>query len=317
MSAQYAILHKEESAHEEGIWCVAWATNPEDGSERIVTGGADGVVKSWKWQNNMVVLEHAMTGHNLGIVGITANGKKAASVGMDATIRLWDLENAQELANIEGSPSDMWSICFSPDGTKIATGATGADVKVFNEKHSLRNSLKIYDAETCEEIQRVSAGGKCPFVLSLAYSPDGTLLAIGGMDGIITIFSTDNYDTFNVIEGHAMPIRSIAFSSDSQFMMSASDDGHIKVYDASHKNLVGTLSGHSGWVLSVAFGPDNTAVSCSADKTVKVWNVGTRQCLHTFHDHTDMVWCAKYASDGQTVATVGDDGILHVFDCPV
>ena len=45
MSAQYAILHKEESAHEEGIWCVAWATNPEDGSERIVTGGADGVVK--------------------------------------------------------------------------------------------------------------------------------------------------------------------------------------------------------------------------------------------------------------------------------
>ena len=45
MSAQYAILHKEESAHEEGIWCVAWATDPEDGSERIVTGGADGVVK--------------------------------------------------------------------------------------------------------------------------------------------------------------------------------------------------------------------------------------------------------------------------------
>lgn len=182
----------------------------------------------------MVVLEHAMTGHNLGIVGITANGKKAASVGMDATIRLWDLENAQELANIEGSPSDMWSICFSPDGTKIATGATGADVKVFNKKHSLRNSLKIYDAETCEEIQTVSAGGKCPFVLSLAYSPDGTLLAIGGMDGIITIFSTDNYDTFNVIEGHAMPIRSIAFSSDSQFMMSASDDGHIK---GEHQNI--------------------------------------------------------------------------------
>ena len=45
MSAQYAILHKEESAHKEGIWCVAWATNPEDASERIVTGGADGVVK--------------------------------------------------------------------------------------------------------------------------------------------------------------------------------------------------------------------------------------------------------------------------------
>ena len=49
------------------------------------------------------------------------------------------------------------------------------------------------------------------------------------------------------------------------------------VYDAKHSNLVGTLSGHSGWVLSVCFGPDNHAVSCSSDKTVKVWNVGTRQ----------------------------------------
>ena len=64
--------------------------------------------------------------------------------------------------------------------------------------------------------------------MSLAYSPDSQLLAIGGMDGIIKIFSTDNNDLLNTIEGHAMPIRSIAFSSDSQFMMSASDDGHIK-----------------------------------------------------------------------------------------
>ena len=75
-------------------------------------------------------------------------------------------------------------------------------------------------------VETVQAGGK--FALSLAFSPDTELLAVGGMDGIIKIFSTNNYDLQNTIEGHAMPIRSIAFSADSQFMMSASDDGHIK-----------------------------------------------------------------------------------------
>ena len=85
---------------------------------------------------------------------------------------------------------------------------------------------KIIDTQTTEVIETIQAGGK--FALSICYSPDGELLAIGGMDGIIKIFSTSNYELMKNIEGHAMPIRSLAFSADSQFMMSASDDGHIK-----------------------------------------------------------------------------------------
>ena len=89
----------------------------------------------------------------------------------------------------------------------------------------------------------------------------------------------------------------------------------ISVYDAKHANLVGTLSGHSGWVLSVCFGPDNHAVSCSSDKTVKIWNVGTRQCINTFTQHTDQVWGAKYSKDGTKVVSAGDDCSIHVYDC--
>lgn len=88
------------------------------------------------------------------------------------------------------------------------------------------NFYKIIDTQTTEVIETIQAGGK--FALSICYSPDGELLAIGGMDGIIKIFSTSNYELMKNIEGHAMPIRSLAFSADSQFMMSASDDGHIK-----------------------------------------------------------------------------------------
>ena len=95
-------------------------------------------------------------------------------------------------------------------------------------KISSNKILKIFDARDpeCSELEVLNAQGK--FALSLAFSSDNELLAVGGMDGHIKIFSNQNYQLLHTIEGHAMPIRSITFSPDSQFMMSASDDGHIK-----------------------------------------------------------------------------------------
>jgi WD repeat-containing protein 61 len=77
-----------------------------------------------------MVEQFKFEGHNLGVVGVSAHGYMAASVGLDCTIRLWDLRDGVEIKCIEGGPSDAWSICFSPDGTKLATGANNGNVRV-------------------------------------------------------------------------------------------------------------------------------------------------------------------------------------------
>ena len=69
-----------------------------------------------------------------------------------------------------------------------------------------------------------------------------------------------------------------------------SDDGHIKLLDVSNGTLVGTMSGHTSWVLSVAFSPDaEHFASSSSDHSVKIWEISSRQCVHTFNEHTSEV----------------------------
>ena len=117
----------------------------------------------------------------------------------------------------------------------------------------------------------------------------------------------------------------------------------------SHGSLIATLSGHTSWVLCVAFSPDNEHfVSGSSDRTVKVWEVATKQCVHTFSEHSDQVqsstlnfrgnlnfpdftfrlrfltdeplsarpqvWSVAYNPDGDKIISVSEDKNVLVYD---
>lgn len=101
-------------------------------------------------------------------------------------------------------------------------------------------------------------------------------------------------------------------------LLTASDDGHMKLYDVAHSSdVVGTLSGHASWVLSVSFSGDGKHfASSSSDKTVKIWDVSERKCLHTFAEHSDQVWGVKYSPDSNKVVSVSEDKSLNLYDCP-
>lgn len=70
-------------------------------------------------------------------------------------------------------------------------------------------------------------------------------------------------------------------------------------------------------MLSVDFAPDGTHfVSSSSDKSVKVWELSSKQCVHTFNEHSDQVWGVKYNPDSNKIMSVSEDRNINIYDCP-
>ena len=117
---------------------------------------------------------------------------------------------------------------------------------------------------------RLGKGG----INEIAYSPDGTKLAVASTIGI-WIYNIQTTEELYLYTGHTGEVLSISFSPDGKTIASGGKDDTIHLLDVDTGQHIRTLSGHQGWGLSVAFSPDgNTIASGSADGTVILWEHG-------------------------------------------
>ena len=157
--------------------------------------------------------------------------------------------------------------------------------------------------------------GHSGYVYSVAYSPDGTKIISGSMDGTIKIWNANTGQCLKTLKGHSEYIYSVAFSPDGRRIVSGSNDKTIKIWDANTGQCLKTLKGHKNFVLSVAYSPDGTKiVSGSRDNTIKIWNANTGQCLKTLKGHSSWVNSVAYSPDGTRIVSGSVDDNVNIWD---
>jgi WD40 repeat protein len=152
-------------------------------------------------------------------------------------------------------------------------------------------------------------------VTSVAFSPNGKLLASGSADHTIKLWDVASGREIRTLSGHNEGVNSIALSLDGRTLASASDDKTIKLWDlASGTDLV-SLGGHTDKVNSVAFSADGRVLaSASDDRTIKLWDIASKRELRTLSGRSGAVWSVTFAPDGHLLASGNFDDTIQLWD---
>jgi WD40 repeat protein len=189
------------------------------------------------------------------------------------------------------------SVCFSPDGKRLASGSQDRTVVVWN-------------AETGAVIATLD--GHQESVWCVAFSPDGLKLASGSSDCTVRIWHTVNDKILNLFEinAHKNPVRGVVWSSDCQQLASASY-GTVKFWDSSNGRQNGsTCTGHSDWIRSLAISSDSSFIAAASDdETVRLWSTKTHKNIGQAPlGHDAGLLCVAISPDGKWLVSGDIEG---------
>ena len=154
-------------------------------------------------------------------------------------------------------------------------------------------------------------------VNSVAFSPDGTILASAGDDGKIVLLNTSQFQPIQQLDGHSGPVTRVAFSPDGKILASAGKDGSVILWDMNSYQPIGQpLSEHNGEVTSLAFSPDGrTLATGGEDQAIILWDVQNQPAVgQRSLGIEDRVTSVAFSPDGGTLVASGGNGRVSLWD---
>jgi WD40 repeat protein len=219
----------------------------------------------------------------------------------------------------------VWSVAFSPDGKTLASASCGrVEQPSGQSRRCTQGEIRLWDVTT-HQLSGQPLGGHSDTIRSVAFSPDGTLLASGGNDQMVILWDVAARRPIASLSGHPAIVWSVAFSPDGKTLASAGcaaagltdncPQGEIRLWDVATHQPIATLHGHAGNIYGVAFSPDGkTLASGGADSTVILWDLAARRPVASLAGHTSRVHTVAFSPDGKTLASGGADAKIILWD---
>jgi glucose repression regulatory protein TUP1 len=252
-----------------------------------------------------------------------SNDGKFLATGCNKTTQVFGVETGELVARLSddntaaenaGSSADLYirSVCFSPDGKFLATGAEDKVIRIWDlSTRKITKYLKGHEQD----------------IYSLDFFPDGQRLVSGSGDRTVRIWDLNTGQcslTLSIEDG----VTTVAVSPDGKLIAAGSLDRTVRVWDSSTGFLVERLdseneagTGHKDSVYSVAFTSSGTEVaSGSLDRTVKLWSLkqlgnsattspgkNVTACEVTYVGHKDFVLSVCSSPDSQYILSGSKD----------
>ncbi|MFB2938554.1 protein kinase [Aerosakkonemataceae cyanobacterium BLCC-F154] len=156
--------------------------------------------------------------------------------------------------------------------------------------------------------------GHSSWAMAVAISPNKQVIASGGLDDQIKIWSSQSGELLHSLSGHTKAVNSLTISPDGLILASGSDDEKIKLWNLHNATLMQTLTEHSRDVNAVAISPDGQMlISGGDDRTIKLWRLKNGLPIRTLFASAGMIKAIAIHPKAVLIATGGLDNQIKLW----
>jgi WD40 repeat protein len=321
----------------------------------LVSSSYDRTLRVWDTDSGVTL--RVLQGHSAAAFNIAAHtaqgtgqGVQVFSASNDGTVRRWDIAPLpyQQLVGLPGSPL---SAAIAPSGKYVAVGFDSGALRLyslpemrvagkqenahesyhlsFNADGTLLASAGFSDhtaklwAVTPDGTltERQTFSGHESRVFSLAFSPDGMLLATASYDGRVGLFTVGTQEK-RFIDAHeggkVGGVETVDFYSSGTRLLSVGYyDKTVRLWDLTTNppTQIQAFPKAQDELLWATLSPDGQAMaSVGRGQVVEIYSTHDAQLLHRLVGHESAVWRAIFSPDGHQLATVSADATLRLWD---
>ena len=293
-----ASLRLTATVHIAGAVAIASVAFSPGGATLAVTTTHGGPVQLLDVASRRVVaVLPAVADTETATVEFSPNGAilavNSSSIELDSTLKgpattqLWNAHDGQLLATL-AEPAGIWagSMAFSSDGSVLATGVN-------------QGSVQLWDIAAAVPSATIDAGDSV--VSAVAFSPDGTTLAVAGVGGT----QLRDVPAGKLIK--TLPAATaVAFSPDGKILAIGAAAG-TQLWDVPAGKLIKTLPAAAGSVVSaLAFSPGGTRLAAAVGGGIQLWDLPAGQLVKTLTSANVIVVSLAFSLDGAFLAAAGE-----------